>query len=634
MKCCVPSCTNGLKTDSKNTQKVTFHKVPKEKYCRVAWFAALGIEESELPEAPVVCSLHFKDSNFYNGKNGSKIVQKGAVPFVQVCMICLDTNCKLYPLSKYNLEQAYEILTGLQLQQTVPYLTPAACSECAQRLTNCSQFRHKSLRAHVLLFELFKQHEVLTVPKIRTISRHDEGLASKITQKFFKPNHCDLNVVDSSSVEIEIDNVETKSIVKVEKQDEIVFAFERKENDSFTELAVHGIKNDLNEDIDIDVDFLNDDNNVDFLNNDTDDDGFLDENLTALNDKELNVSNLAGVGVEFVTKVETDKGVDENVPKTVVNNIKITRKGNPVGTKTVRKRTRAVKRNVTKKVDESKPKRTSRSKKSGAPKLVRNARNKLSIFDTTQLTLEEQIAEIDKRKESSNYKNSGFQCDVCYKGFITEITYTRHMKKHTKAFGTLECPVCKQYWGDKYALHKHSKSHATRYTCTLCGYTTMTNESARMHENWHKGTRYKCDHCDAEFIKYTSYMTHLRVKHPSDHICNQCGYSYLNELGLRSHLRRIHRLDKVEVRPRRYSTTTMPMYLRRQQVHVIHDALACEAPFRPHLQSVRLLLPERAGPPLALAQDSPLGQSRGETSPLQYYHYADVPAQTASTRHT
>ncbi|XP_045783686.1 zinc finger protein ZFAT-like [Maniola jurtina] len=184
------------------------------------------------------------------------------------------------------------------------------------------------------------------------------------------------------------------------------------------------------------------------------------------------------------------------------------------------------------------------------------------------------------------------------------------MKKHTKAFGTLECPVCKQYWGDKYALHKHSKSHATRYTCTLCGYTTMTNESARMHENWHKGTRYKCDHCDAEFIKYTSYMTHLRVKHPSDHICNQCGYSYLNELGLRSHLRRIHRLDKVEVRPCRYSTTTMPMYLRRQQVHVIHDALACEAPFRPHLQSVRLLLPERAGPPLALAQDSPLGQSR------------------------
>ncbi|XP_045782892.1 zinc finger protein 883-like [Maniola jurtina] len=128
--------------------------------------------------------------------------------------------------------------------------------------------------------------------------------------------------------------------------------------------------------------------------------------------------------------------------------------------------------------------------------------------------------------------------------------------------------------------------------------------------------------------KYTSYMTHLRVKHPSDHICNQCGYSYLNELGLRSHLRRIHRLDKVEVRPRRYSTTTMPMYLRRQQVHVIHDALACEAPFRPHLQSVRLLLPERAGPPLALAQDSPLGQSRDSkytsyTTHLRVKHPSD-----------
>ncbi|XP_069364225.1 zinc finger protein 184-like [Maniola hyperantus] len=544
MKCCVPSC-NSLKTDSKNTQKVTFHKVPKEKFCRVAWFAALGIEESDLPEAPVVCSLHFKDSNFYNSKNGSRIVQRGAVPFVQVCMICLDTNCRLYPLSKYNLEQAFEILTGLQLQQAVPYLTPAVCSECAQRLTHCSQFRHKSLRAHVLLFELFKQHELLTVSKIRTISRQEHGLASKITHKLFKPNHCDLNVVDSSSVEIEIDNVETKSIVKVEKQDEIVIAFEPKENDSLTELATHDIKSDYNEDIDIDVDFLNDENDGDFLNND---DGFSDDNLAPLNDKKINASNLAGDDIEvgFVSKIESDKGIDEKLPKKVVNNVKRTRKVNPTGTKTVRNRKPAAKRNVTKKVDESKPKRAPRVKKSGAPKLVRKVRDKLSIFETTKLTLEEQIEEINKRKETSNYKNSSFQCDVCYRGFISETTYTRHMEKHSKSFGTLECPVCKQYVSDKHALHKHSKAHATRYKCTLCDFTTMTNESARMHENWHKGTRYNCEHCEADFVKYTSYMTHLRVKHPSDHICNQCGYSYLNELGLRAHLRRIHRTDKIE----------------------------------------------------------------------------------------
>nr|XP_034838865.1 zinc finger protein 337-like [Maniola hyperantus] len=469
-------------------------------------------------------------------------MQRGAVPFVQVCMICLDTNCRLYPLSKYNLEQAFEILTGLQLQQAVPYLTPAVCSECAQRLSNCSQFRHKSLRAHVLLFELFKQHELLTVSKIRTISRQEHGLASKITHKLFKPNHCDLNVVDSSSVEIEIDNVETKSIVKVEKQDEIVIALEPKENDSLTELATHDIKSDYNEDIDIDVDFLSDENDGDFLNND---DGFSDDNLAPLNDKKINASNLAGDDIEvgFVTKIESD---DEKLPKKVVNNVKRTRKVCPKGTKPVRNRPKAAKRNVTKKVDESKPKRAPRAIKSGVQKLVRKIRDKLSKLETIKLTLEEQIEEINKRKETSNYKNSSFQCDVCYRGFISEITYTRHMEKHSKSFGTLECPVCKQYVSDKHALHKHSKAHATRYKCTLCEYTAMTYESARMHEDGHKGTRYNCEYCEADFIKHTSYMTHLRVKHPSDHICNQCGYSYLNELGLRAHLRRIHRTDKIE----------------------------------------------------------------------------------------
>lgn len=46
------------------------------------------------------------------------------------------------------------------------------------------------------------------------------------------------------------------------------------------------------------------------------------------------------------------------------------------------------------------------------------------------LTKQEQIAEIEARKASVNYVNSLYQCDKCYKGFITEATYKNHMVRH------------------------------------------------------------------------------------------------------------------------------------------------------------------------------------------------------------
>ncbi|CAH2224272.1 jg3442, partial [Pararge aegeria aegeria] len=82
MKCCVTSC-NSTNTIYSNSKSITFHKFPVDKVRRDAWFAVLGIEESQLPDSPVVCSLHFKDENFYEGKNGLRVVQRCAVPFVQ-----------------------------------------------------------------------------------------------------------------------------------------------------------------------------------------------------------------------------------------------------------------------------------------------------------------------------------------------------------------------------------------------------------------------------------------------------------------------------------------------------------------------------------------------------------------------
>lgn len=47
------------------------------------------------------------------------------------------------------------------------------------------------------------------------------------------------------------------------------------------------------------------------------------------------------------------------------------------------------------------------------------------------LTPEEAMKEVLLRKESSNYKNCSFKCEFCFRGFETEITFDKHMKKHS-----------------------------------------------------------------------------------------------------------------------------------------------------------------------------------------------------------
>lgn len=42
----------------------------------------------------------------------------------------------------------------------------------------------------------------------------------------------------------------------------------------------------------------------------------------------------------------------------------------------------------------------------------------------------EQIEEINKRQQSSNYLNAPFQCNMCYKGFIDTVAWKHHVGKH------------------------------------------------------------------------------------------------------------------------------------------------------------------------------------------------------------
>ncbi|XP_045782926.1 gastrula zinc finger protein xFG20-1-like [Maniola jurtina] len=185
--------------------------LPSDVCLRAAWLRALGKQHSQLPNSAVVCSQHFLDDEIYETESGLRQIATGAVPStVQVCMICLDTDSKLYPMSKHKLEEAYERLTGYPLYDQ-GNLKRTLCVKCAQRLINFSRFRDNSLRARALMMDLVEKHELITRRHIKGINRTKNQLKSNFVVKTLGPDHCDLYILDSSDKQTESEPIKREN---------------------------------------------------------------------------------------------------------------------------------------------------------------------------------------------------------------------------------------------------------------------------------------------------------------------------------------------------------------------------------------------------------------------------------------
>ncbi|CAK1542361.1 unnamed protein product [Leptosia nina] len=205
----------------------------------------------------------------------------------------------------------------------------------------------------------------------------------------------------------------------------------------------------------------------------------------------------------------------------------------------------------------SKWKKSRKSKKLDAPKkrrgrpvraLRRNTNLPLDAvsqedFDkyvnVVNLTMTEQQEEVRKRRESKNYQNATFRCEICFKGFLDSRTWQNHTKNHVE--GLVECDICKLRFKNKYTVGKHLRRHGTKFHCTVCPYISSAVHQAKQHILWHKGVTYACEYCDDVFTQWMSYMTHVRLKHPSDVVCGFCGYTFISQLGLLQHKTITHR---------------------------------------------------------------------------------------------
>ncbi|KAL1488068.1 hypothetical protein ABEB36_015436 [Hypothenemus hampei] len=70
------------------SEKITFHRLPKNENLRKEWFSILGLDKRYISEKSEVCSEHFNPEDLENKPSGRRLLKKGVIPKVFNQDIC------------------------------------------------------------------------------------------------------------------------------------------------------------------------------------------------------------------------------------------------------------------------------------------------------------------------------------------------------------------------------------------------------------------------------------------------------------------------------------------------------------------------------------------------------------------
>uniref|UniRef100_A0A2A4JVX9 Protein krueppel n=1 Tax=Heliothis virescens TaxID=7102 RepID=A0A2A4JVX9_HELVI len=419
---------------------------------------------------------------------------------VQVCRICLNMGVAMQDLLAYPLE-TYFASFMIESKPVHTELPPYACYECAALLKKYHLFKQKGLHSQGLLCSVIDDCGKITPPQIKSISRTNLLAYSKVTQ-------IDIVAEDSTnSLTIDLPYTytveETTNCLNIDQPDFMVKVIKKEDHD-YTE-----VPDDITPGISSD-----------------------EEEFESIGKKKLRDLEK----VDICVKMDLDEESDESeLPLTMVDVKRLPLRKS----RAVTKKQGRLKRNNTRV-----PKKRSIEVKEDTL-----CEDKADLDDITvvTLTLEDQLEEINNRKQSSNYLNCPYKCHLCYKGFNNTHTWKHHLTKHTPSAGDVECNICKYRFKTKKNLQRHVLNHGRKYVCKLCPYNSRNITTVKQHQGSHKGVTHKCNFCDEVFTVRTTYVSHMRIKHPSENICGYCGYSFHSQRGLLVHKNMVHK--DVDVKP-------------------------------------------------------------------------------------
>ncbi|KAJ2942308.1 hypothetical protein O0L34_g15854 [Tuta absoluta] len=177
----------------------------------------------------------------------------------------------------------------------------------------------------------------------------------------------------------------------------------------------------------------------------------------------------------------------------------------------------------------AKKKKSKKSKKNGYEKII--------------LSLEEQKAELDKRRKEKQYLESEFKCYNCAQGFLFKDTYQAHMMRHEESNGEYRCEICTLRFASPAVLRTHNANHAEVYACAACD-TRVCKRARHTHARRCAGERGEgvaCHLCGGVFQDDAGLQQHLKRFHKSKtsnrtYPCGVCGKTLATRAAVRTHM--------------------------------------------------------------------------------------------------
>ncbi|XP_055601237.1 zinc finger protein 585A-like [Uranotaenia lowii] len=153
----------------------------------------------------------------------------------------------------------------------------------------------------------------------------------------------------------------------------------------------------------------------------------------------------------------------------------------------------------------------------------------------------EQIHGYHKIEVGLNQQNAdrNFQCNVCFKQFMTEESLLRHRARKYRPKQHI-CMVCGEKFVGRHELVDHEKTHNDKkeFKCETCQKEFHTKMQYSDHLRRHQAGKYACDQCGKTFKQSNSLKAHLLMHAgQTPFVCEVCNKGFVRKFKLIYHMR-------------------------------------------------------------------------------------------------
>lgn len=156
------------------------------------------------------------------------------------------------------------------------------------------------------------------------------------------------------------------------------------------------------------------------------------------------------------------------------------------------------------------------------------------------------------------------RCSICNKGFISASQLAQHELSH-QSETSFVCSSCGLQFNEKSKFDRHRKGNCmennnliendtsrTKSICLVCNLAFDTVQELKRHMKIHTNA-HVCPTCNKSFLQLNTLENHMKTHTPRSFLCSHCNESFSRQDHLKSHVARKH--SEVDEKDYKYSCT-------------------------------------------------------------------------------